>query len=174
MSNLVIKDFTNDQLQLITKKCSRCKTVRPLTRFIKRKNRPNNQYTSHCKECMNEITKMKYWKWRQENPKKTVEDRFFEKVIYTDDCWIWSGSKIKNGYGGFNSNYKTNDSVLAHRFSYKYFRGPINEGMVIDHLCRNTSCVNPFHLDETTQAENIYRGIRFESGKYKQRRGQNE
>lgn len=31
--------------------------------------------------------------------------------------------------------------------------------MVLDHLCRNTRCVNPKHLEAVTQKENILRGI---------------
>jgi hypothetical protein len=29
--------------------------------------------------------------------------------------------------------------------------------MVIDHLCRNRRCVNPAHLDQVTQQENLLR-----------------
>ena len=33
--------------------------------------------------------------------------------------------------------------------------------MQLDHLCRNTRCVNPEHLEAVTQRENILRGIGF-------------
>lgn len=49
-------------------------------------------------------------------------------------------------------------STLAHRFSYEFAKGEIPAGLVLDHLCRNTSCVNPDHLEATTQTENIARG----------------
>lgn len=48
--------------------------------------------------------------------------------------------------------------ILAHRFSYETFVGPIPEGLVIDHLCRNTLCVNPKHLEPVTNTTNVMRG----------------
>lgn len=43
----------------------------------------------------------------------------------------------------------------AHRFSYLVFKGPLISGLVIDHICRNTFCVNPDHLRQVTQKENV-------------------
>jgi hypothetical protein len=72
-------------------------------------------------------------------------------------CWLWLGSLNRdNGYGRFYLRYK---SYLAHRFSYELQNGPIQNGLVLDHLCRNTSCVNPKHLEVVTNKENILRGI---------------
>lgn len=46
--------------------------------------------------------------------------------------------------------------MLAHRFSLSLVQ-PLVEGLQVDHLCRNTSCVRPTHLEQVTQAENIRR-----------------
>src|SRR5699024_1617461 len=46
---------------------------------------------------------------------------------------------------------------LAHRVSYETFAGPIPEGLDLDHLCRNRSCVNPEHLEPVTRSENLRR-----------------
>jgi hypothetical protein len=47
----------------------------------------------------------------------------------------------------------------AHRVSYELHKGPIPEGLVIDHLCRVRHCVNPDHLRAVTHAVNILAGV---------------
>ncbi len=86
--------------------------------------------------------------------KKTMEERFWEKVNKTDTCWIWTANKIR-GYGHFKIT--PNKTVKAHRLSYELLVKPIPEGLTIDHLCRNKSCVNPAHLEPVTIQENIRR-----------------
>lgn len=45
-----------------------------------------------------------------------------------------------------------------HRVMYLAYVGPVPDGLVLDHLCRNRACINPWHLEPTTQGENVYRG----------------
>lgn len=45
-----------------------------------------------------------------------------------------------------------------HKLFYETFVGPVPEGMVLDHVCRNTRCCNPDHLEPVTNAENLRRG----------------
>lgn len=71
-------------------------------------------------------------------------------------CWLWQGDKLPRGYGQFRFD---NRHVLAHRFAYEMAKGAIPPGLVIDHLCRVTSCVNPDHLEAVTNAENLRRGV---------------
>lgn len=86
--------------------------------------------------------------------KRTIEQRFYARVVKLDNgCWEWQGSKTR-GYGSFTVN---NEAYRAHVFSYIMFKGPIPEGMQIDHLCRKRDCVNPEHLEAVTQLENVRR-----------------
>jgi hypothetical protein len=81
--------------------------------------------------------------------------RFEPKVNFTDDCWVWTASRDKNGYGRFGYEGTTR---FAHRVAYELLVEPIPPGLVIDHLCRNKSCVNPDHLETVPWGENIRRG----------------
>ncbi len=82
--------------------------------------------------------------------------RFMAKVDKTGSCWQWLGAKQAGGYGRFGAG--EGRLVLAHRWSYEHHVGPIADGMTIDHLCRNTSCVNPAHMEVVTREVNAYRG----------------
>jgi hypothetical protein len=89
----------------------------------------------------------------------TAEARFWAKVDTSGDgCWIWGGYIGPSGYGrayAGPSYYRA-----AHRMAYEFARGPIPEGLQIDHLCRNRACVKPDHLEAVTQTENVRRGLR--------------
>ena len=71
-------------------------------------------------------------------------------------CWVWPGS-LRHGYGRVGLPDDT--VVMAHRWVWERLRGPIPEGLVLDHLCRNRACVNPAHLEPVTDRVNILRGV---------------
>ena len=87
---------------------------------------------------------------------KTPEQRFWEKVVESGDCWEWTGGKDYDGYGIHSVGAS---SPRAHRFSYEMMVGPIPDGLHLDHLCRNTKCVNPDHLENVPHVENVRRGL---------------
>lgn len=95
------------------------------------------------------------------------EDRFFNYVGSTDNngCSTWVGHVTPFGYGRFNGGKNNgigkSKLFMAHRWAYEHFVMPIRNGMVIDHLCRNRACVNPWHLEQVTLKENTLRGIGF-------------
>lgn len=66
-------------------------------------------------------------------------------------CWRWTGDLNANGYGRF---WKDRRFMLAHRYVYAMFKGIPARSLTIDHLCNRRNCVNPEHLEETTQEEN--------------------
>lgn len=88
--------------------------------------------------------------------------RFSEKTIQrANGCIEWTGANNGAGYGQFFIDWQSgrNLSVLAHRWAYEYHIGPIPDGLSLDHLCRNTMCVNPAHLEPVTHQENTLRGV---------------
>lgn len=87
-------------------------------------------------------------------PRRSHVVKFMEKVsIQPGGCWIWQGYIQSNGYGF----YRHEETSWAHRASYLILRGPIPEGLTIDHLCRVKACVNPDHLEAVTNQVNVQR-----------------
>lgn len=81
---------------------------------------------------------------------------FWSWVDKTNNCWLWTGGlRSKNSpYGCWRENGK---SVLAHRVAYEMTIGLIPEKLTVDHLCKNTECVNPSHMELVTLSENVKR-----------------
>lgn len=70
-------------------------------------------------------------------------------------CWIYTGALDANGYGErIMVNYRRQ---APHRWTYEMPRGPIPDGLQIDHLCKTPRCVNPDHLEATTARINVLR-----------------
>lgn len=88
--------------------------------------------------------------------------RFESKTVRGDGCWTWTGAHYKNsGYAMFamrDLDGKWRPTV-GHRVAYQIHRGPIPDGLQLDHLCRNRGCVNPDHLEAVEQRVNIARGV---------------
>jgi hypothetical protein len=80
----------------------------------------------------------------------------FEHIGYDvmpDGCWRWRGC-ILNGVGRIGKGNGDRNTVAA-RVSWIVYRGPLATGEVIHHKCANTTCVNPDHLQPTSNRENM-------------------
>ncbi|MCT9090599.1 HNH endonuclease [Streptomyces sp. ASQP_92] len=93
-------------------------------------------------------------------------DRFLARLTDTErGCWEWIGTRDRYGYGQMwvDGRYRS-----THRLAYERLRGPIPDGLEIDHLCRNRACANPDHLEPVTHRTNILRGVSFAACKARQ------
>lgn len=85
--------------------------------------------------------------------------KFYERVTpKLDDagCWEWTGHITPDGYGRYSLPDKLGN-ILAHRWAYELFIGPIPDGLTLDHLCRVKTCVNPYHLEPVSARVNVQR-----------------
>ena len=97
--------------------------------------------------------------------------RFTDKVLVDSStgCWNWTGATNSHPkfpefkYGRYAVDGKSASScTYAHRFIYEFVNGPVLDGLRldIDHICRNTICVNPAHLRALTHRDNLIIGKR--------------
>jgi hypothetical protein len=87
-------------------------------------------------------------------------ERFWTHVdmsLGPEGCWPWTARLSPAGYGHTSRICGT---TLAHRVAWYLSHGSVPAGLSLDHLCRNTRCVNPAHLDPVPQAVNRARVVR--------------
>lgn len=71
-------------------------------------------------------------------------------------CWHWCGEINRNGYGRV---WLDGVRHMVHRLFWTVLVGDIQDGLILDHLCRRRSCCNPAHLEPVTHQENTARGL---------------
>lgn len=90
----------------------------------------------------------------QHDHRITRLEYFFKNIsheAHPEDCWIWTGRRIKFEYGTMVIKRK---NCTAHRVSWTFHYGEIPKGMCILHHCDNPPCVNPDHLFVGTYLDN--------------------
>lgn len=81
--------------------------------------------------------------------------RFWSKIVQAESgCWEYR-NQTKAVYPHFKWN---GIGTTVARIAYMECVGPIPDGLTVDHLCKNTRCVNPKHLEAVSPAVNALRG----------------
>lgn len=93
----------------------------------------------------------------------TIKQRLLTYRKLKNDCWIWTKSKTKDGYGVMVVNRK---QYRVHRLSYQEFVGEIPSGLLVCHKCDTPLCFNPSHLFLGTVTENALDMVRKERNFY--------
>ena len=79
-----------------------------------------------------------------------------ERIVEQDDgCWVYPGQPSAT----YPMIQIKGQRFVLHRLVYEEMVGNIPDGLVLDHLCRNTRCVRPDHLEPVTMKENLLRGF---------------
>lgn len=122
-------------------------------------------WISQYPNLLNSNTPFKFNGARKRATEEEYIERFWSKVnkhsghFYLDvECWEWTAGTNSKGYGYFWYNGKT---IQAHQLAWAFtgHKNPVDQGLELDHLCRNHLCVNPSHLDPVTRRTNQRRGL---------------
>lgn len=85
---------------------------------------------------------------RGHNRTRSLESCY--RIDEVTGCWLWTC--------GMASVYGMLRGKGAHVLLYEDKHGPVPEGLLLDHKCRNKKCVNPDHTEPVTPAINVQRG----------------
>src|SRR5215203_6203618 len=90
---------------------------------------------------------------RMERQTPPLADRFWSKVKRRgpEECWPWTASTIRHGYGSFRFNGR---AWVASRVAYLLANGEFDLSQDVLHSCDNPNCCNPAHLRIGTAREN--------------------
>lgn len=88
-----------------------------------------------------------------------VIDRIFAKCSVSESgCVEFTGCTNANGYGRIGMGCRSAGVALVHRAVWEHYKGPIPDGLPLDHLCRNRRCCRLDHLEAVDIVTNVRRG----------------
>jgi hypothetical protein len=71
-------------------------------------------------------------------------------------CWEWRGTRLPNGRARIGrTNPDGVQNKYPYRITYEAVYGPIPEGLYAAHTCHNSNCVNPDHIEPSSQKRNL-------------------
>lgn len=119
-----------------------------------RKARAKNQCDYHCRlRCRGEeMRPLRERRGGGTMPRIVCDEVYCPNHDLFGPCHVYRGNKLKSGYGivSVKSIRPGMTSMVVHRWCWEREVGPIPEGLVIDHMCRNKSCCNVDHLRAVT------------------------
>lgn len=75
-----------------------------------------------------------------ENRRLPIDVRFFQHVLKTSTCWLWTGSLVPGGYG--NTRDGNSLHVMAHRLAWEIATGERPDTLTdVAHTCDVRRCV---------------------------------
>ena len=95
--------------------------------------------------------------------RKSLEERFWAKVLKTPTCYLWTASTTGGGrhdsspYGQIMVRLPDGSPTMryAHRVAWELANGPIPAGLFVLHRCDVTTCVRVSHLFLGTHDDNM-------------------
>jgi hypothetical protein len=87
-------------------------------------------------------------------PHASLEERLWGRVLRSDGCWEFTGTRNGMGYGVLGRHGRRGGNVLAHRAAWELTFGPVPAELCVLHRCDNPPCVRPDHLWLGTRMDN--------------------
>lgn len=89
----------------------------------------------------------------EESKKAKIFQNFYRSITIKNGCWEFESEMNIQTYPSIEIGKRKSGSI--HRVSYEIHKGEIPKGMVVRHLCHNSRCCRPSHLEIGTQKQNI-------------------